>query len=766
MSRDIDRAGERSAPPIVFTLAFSTLMLELVISRMSPFYLNYGNAFLAIPLTLFGLALGSLRVHLSRRSIEQFKVPSDLLVLTIVSFLSFAAAFFLFSRFFPISNRNTLGGAMTVIKTLMFVLIFLPPFFYVGKILTIMYATYRAMIGKLYGMDFAGGALACFFTPVLFHFVDLPYIISICLVALTLVTALAFGVSRRSAPLAVFVVLIGALLPALTCLESRYDMQQALSGSRKVTELAHRWNEFSRVSLLRVENSRDNSPDYRIIHDNAESNVHVVPYRTGAQSTISDTSDIRVPFLLGRKTDEIMVMFAGCGAQMIEFHELGGGKLRLVGVEINPLVVDFAVSHPELADYRIGEFYALPNVEMVVAEGRAFLDQDSSAYDVIYVGSNAATAKYKTGHSRKYLDTVEAIEAYYDHLKPDGLIIFHSQPNFNKLTSLNKIFKDRELGDLFPHIFMYSKRLDYSDFTFFSKRPFAPEEIGILVGKYRGGKIRFAPGYGKNDSKVTELIAKGFESGISKMVTDDRPFVQTLDFEGFELFSSLKKFKQRFYYAGWIMITTLILVSLVVAGLLVMLYPIRSEKPPANMVIYLLVTGACYMLVQISYISKLELFLGNPLYSMALLLSVFLITNALGSMAYNRLRDRLNMSWAPMVAAVITLLSAAAIDAVIERRLGLNLPMKALLSIAMISPVGLCLGVFYPYVVTWLTQKGLVKSVPITYGISTLSSVWGATYAMTMIVNLGYNKMIYQAAVAYSALTLLMLIYNRLVKAS
>jgi hypothetical protein len=53
------------------------------------------------------------------------------------------------------------------------------------------------------------------------------------------------------------------------------------------------------------------------------------------------------------------------------------------------------------------------------------------------------------------------------------------------------------------------------------------------------------------------------------------------------------------------------------------------------------------------------------------------------------------------------------------------------------------------------------QAIPITYGLSTLSSVAGATYAMTMIINFGYTQIIFQAVIGYLILLLLNMIYYR-----
>jgi len=754
----------RKTLSIVFVLSSCTLMFELIISRMSVFYLNYANSFIAIPLTLFGLAVGSLRVHLGKRKIEDYSISRNLVWLTIFSFTAFAVVFLIFSQLFHITHRSRPSSIEMILKTLAFVVAFLPPFYFVGKILTVLYALNRKIIGKIYSLDLFGAALACFVTPLLFHFIDLPYLIFICLLAIVAVTTLSFGKPNWKVA-AAFIGVNLLVLPTLVHLESNYDLRKTVSHHKhwKVEEIAHKWNEFSRVSLLRIKQLNGNIW-YKIIHDNAESNVAVIPYRPGEESQVPRTKDMRIPFLLERNTDEILVMFAGSGRDMIELESLGGGKRNLTGVELNPLCIDFAVDTPEIADMRIKEFYDLPNVNMVVMEGRRFLDSDRSMYDLVYIGSAAATSQYKSGHSRKYLDTKEAMAAYYDHLRDDGMMLFHCQPSTHFVESLKALHAERGLPDFSRRIILLSenrKRLDRCDTTVYSKQPFTPAEVTAVTQLY-GDRVHYAPDYMRN-RRPAALRVTGKPLDEAALVTDNRPFVHKLDFENYRLFPSKKWLQSIRYYRSWIKISTLLFISAVLALILAFLYVKRAKMPPANMMLYLLITGFAYMLIEIAFIAKLELFLENPLYSMALLLSIFLTTNAVGSALYNRYHARLPMTAMPLLVGALAPLTLWAMDFVIAHRLGMGLWLKAPLTVLLTAPTGVCLGLFYPYVVTWLTEHDRADAVPITYGISTLSSVAGATYAMTMIINLGFTNIIHQAAVGYAALTLL-LVAMRLVR--
>ena len=138
---------------IVFILSFYTIILELMLSRMSAFYLNYSNAFLAIPITLFGLAAGSLHVHTSKKKLDEYEISGQLKGLLFVSFFSFILVFFLFSRFtsfLPITHHNIIDW-IDPVKTTIFSGLFIFPFYFIGKIFTILFTLNRGVIGRLYG---------------------------------------------------------------------------------------------------------------------------------------------------------------------------------------------------------------------------------------------------------------------------------------------------------------------------------------------------------------------------------------------------------------------------------------------------------------------------------------------------------------------------------------------------------------------------------------------------------------------------------------
>jgi hypothetical protein len=749
------------AKKVLFTIALISgvvIMFELVISRMAVFYLNYANSFLAIPMALFGLAIGSLHVHLSKNGIEKFSLKTNLFLLTLFSFLSFASVFFIFSRMFQIRSAATIN-ATAGFKLLAFVIAFIPFFYIAGKILTVLFTRNKDAIGKLYAWDLGGAGIACFLTPILFHFINLPQLIFVGISLLGFVTIM-WTPNRRKATA---VVMAGASLIGLFCLislEKHYDLSMLVKnpGNNIVTEIASKWNEYSRVSLLKIKNKKTNRISHQIIHDNAESNVGVVKYRPNLKKKRKRMNSLLPPSIPLDSVKDILVMFAGCGRQMVLFNEMLEGKANITGVELNPLVRDLAVKSAGMDKIRLQEFYDLPNIDLRIQEGRYFLENDPKKYDLIFVASQAATSQVKTGHSRKYLDTKEALAQYLDHLRPGGTMVFSCQPHAHRVESLKALYAERGLSDLSESLMVtFHQKRSRCSYTLAKTQPLKENEKAVLLEAFEK-RMAYLPGYADNNPKLEKQVMAPV--AFNSLVTDDTPYIKKIDFASFQFLPDFKTLKQKEYYRSWMKIITLFFVALMIVGILLFLYIRKIPVPPPNLMAVLLITGFTYMLCEIAFIAKLELFMGNPLYSMALLLSIFLFANAIGSNWFNKGNLNLSMAWFPLIVGAILLITDLLIGQ-LTGGLGWPLTLKIPVVIVLLMPTGICLGMFFPFVVSQLAKDKNDRSIPITYGISTLASVAGATVAMTLMINYGFTALIHLALYGYLALGVGMFIFTK-----
>src|SRR4051812_8264342 len=177
-------------------------MVEILHTRMLAFFLGSISNFLAIPVSLFGLALGALLVD-RERNVEKAEarrliVILQALVLPVLA-ASFVGFFAIANAFFPVihvSLENPYGDAA---RLLAYSGIFLPSYAIFGALLALYFAEGAASIGRLYFFDLAGAASGCLLAPLVLTWAGLPpAIMTVLLAALVLLAATPRAWGARS----------------------------------------------------------------------------------------------------------------------------------------------------------------------------------------------------------------------------------------------------------------------------------------------------------------------------------------------------------------------------------------------------------------------------------------------------------------------------------------------------------------------------------------------------------------------------------------
>jgi hypothetical protein len=131
------------------------------------------------------------------------------------------------------------------------------------------------------------------------------------------------------------------------------------------------------------------------------------------------------------------------------------------------------------------------------------------------------------------------------------------------------------------------------------------------------------------------------------------------------------------------------------------------------------------------------------------MLALFLASNGLG--AYLQHRLRIFRGPATLVLPTMTAIAWGILATHLcnARLLSLPLALKVVCVALSVLPSGTFLGMFYAFGVARVVDSGRRAAVPATYAMATLSSVWGASWAMAAITNLGYSAVIVMGAAGY-----------------
>ncbi len=245
--------------------------------------------------------------------------------------------------------------------------------------------------------------------------------------------------------------------------------------------------------------------------------------------------------------------------------------------------------------------------------------------------------------------------------------------------------------------------------------------------------------------------------------TDDRPY-----FFHFLKWSALPEFMGLIRRGGaglieWgylILIATL--VQAAIAGALMILLPLSRIKrswPPGTgtrMGSYFFLLGLAFLFVEIAFIQKFILFLSHPLYSVAVVLSAFLLFAGIGSACSGALQKRALQKGQQPVAivvagiAAITLLYLLLLPALFQQLIGLADGIKVSLSFLLIAPLAFCMGMPFPIGLKRLADSA-PDFIPWAWGINGFASVISASMATLLAIEFGFTVVLLLALGLYAA---------------
>ena len=115
--------------------------------------------------------------------------------------------------------------------------------------------------------------------------------------------------------------------------------------------------------------------------------------------------------------------------------------------------------------------------------------------------------------------------------------------------------------------------------------------------------------------------------------------------------------------------------------------------------VYFAALGLGFMFFEITMIQRMTRLLGYPTYSLTVTLASILVTAGLGAMLSGRLAAR-SRSVMPILLgalAVLTLAYQTLLDPITDSLLSAPLGVRVVVTILLLAPLGLCLGMFMPF---------------------------------------------------------------------
>jgi hypothetical protein len=731
----------------IFLIALSGLVLEVSITRIFSAAIWYHFAFVAVSVALVGLGASGLVVQHRVKKLKGKWAEN----LTIYSAWGITI-------FIPITLFVMHALASQVLYLPLFMILFSVPFFLVGIIISAAFNAFASVAGRLYAADLIGasvGALLVVLFLVLTGGEGATLIVGlIAAIGATIFSRIAKNIKKTVVSLMfvafaislIFLNHAAQIFAIPTDPTAQKDLPIYLREHPGSKIVKTEWNSFSRIDVVEGGTGGEGLVAKVFIDGGAGTNIISWDGNTESRQELSTWMQY-LPFKM-MQDPKVLVIGSGGGRDVVA--SLVSGSKDVTSVEINPIIYETVKSYGE----RAGNVYSHDYVRSYVDEGRSFITRSSENYDIIYVPFVDTWASVSSGGlsvSENFLYTLEGFQQYYDHLTDRGKIVtvrwLIDAPRFistyAKLLEQNGIAQDQ----LHRHLVMVTSDSYTQDpsvtMVIFSKSPFTDEEIRFLSQSFSQydykpilvpGQVMREPYSALLNGEVNlDQFYNMFETKVYP-VTDDNPYF--LSFE-----KPLPAAVEVLLYAS---------VGIVAIFLLVPFAWMRqrreeeefgttkSELTIATVIPYFAALGMGFILIELALLQKLILLMGNPTMTFALLLFTLLISSGAGSLISSRIakNNMKNLVFVIGGIAGLGILYVLFLPPIIYSTIAESIEVKALVSIAILAPIGFLMGMPLP------TGMRLLKVhrpdyIPWMWAVNGAFSVLGAVLAIGLGIMYG-----------------------------
>jgi spermidine synthase len=758
----------------------ATIGLELTLTRIFSVTLYYHFAFMVISVAMLGLSVAGVLLYLLPRLFDERRAA--------VLAAGFMALFALLTPFTlkvavdnPVSLthwRDNLGRLAALYAATGATLLCS------GFAISLAIASARERIGRVYAFDLVGAAVGCAAVIPAVSTLSGPGAVLFC-GALGAIAAgcFAFSAERPAGAARVALVSVAGLLTvALFALAAGEEGQGRFGRARNPSKFLgnrpvefEKWNSFSQITVAPAGSADhkwifiDADAATRLWSGNIKADGYKAPRRYG---------EVRVASLAYAIRHDGTALIIGPGGGTDVISALYHGVPRVVGVEVNPIIVNNVVKD-RYASFG-GDLYRDPRVEVVVDEGRSYIRRAREPFRTIQatlVDTWAASSSGAFTLSENNIYTVEAFEEFLDHLSPGGIVTITrwydaSRPKeFLRLVALGRTALERRgvpPARVHQHVVLAADR-ERRATLLLSRDPFTAADLETLAAKAAEGNLQllFSPSGAAIDRLLTDylrapdsaafLAAQPFDASPT---TDDRPFF-FYNLRQADLLRILENLGALELNNLGVAILLLLLLAASLLTLLLVVLPLlifergalRGDRRAKLRVLgYFVSLGLGFILVEIGFLQTFVLFLGHPIYALAVVLASLLLASGIGSGLSPRWYDRLGarglVSRVVIALAAVLVIYGLLLGPMFHALLGLPLSVRIGIAGLLVAVPGLLMGMLLPCGVRVAQGMG-PGLVPWGWGLNGSAGVVGSVLAVALSMNVGFRLALFAGIGVY-----------------
>ncbi|NOX61805.1 MAG: hypothetical protein GXP42_07650 [Chloroflexi bacterium] len=793
----------------VFLIAFSTLMLEIALTRIFSVSLWYQFGFMIISTALLGFGASGAYLAVRREALSgdpataagRAQLYRNLSRYAGMFSVSILAAFSLMVRIpldplkplLPGVSNPTAAAVELVIYMVLYYALIVIPFFFAGLTLGAAFSAWAREIGSLYFADLLGAGLGSLTVVSALYVFSGQAVVMLAAIIASL-SALAFSLARARAigrgrarwktP----ALLVGYSLLILLMLPQASNLFQLYIPPSKPLQIAYDkenypdiqleytgWTPFSRIDVMWQPGMKGQAWGLSGAYKGPLPEQKFITIDAAAMTAINQWSgdpeelvwvNALPSSLVYRLKEKPNVLLIGPGGGVDVLVAWYNGARKITAAEINPLIVE--IMRDEYREFSGGLYSDLPNVDVQVAEGRNFVARSQDMYDVIQfsqVDTWAAAAAGAYSLTENYLYTQDAFRDYLSHLSPDGMLAigrwyFDPPGQPLRLVTIGSAAL-AEIGVQEPERHFIVIRAGDTSTVIMKKSPFTNEEIARLrqIAEPLYFTILYAPDMLNQsgnpfvdffNAEDKNAFYAAYPLDVSP-TNDNKPFF--FEYYGWTNFGTFR--------SGKLTLTILLLQAFVLSVALILwpLWRFRREglstAGARRFMLYFAALGIAFIFIEIGFMQRFILFLGHPVFALSVVLFSLLTFSGLGSLLSNRIvgpdaDPRRGLRVVIPAVAALTLVYIFALPPLFQAGLGWPLAARIPFSILLIAPLGLLMGMPFPLGIRMVSRTNELL-IPWAWGVNGFASVLGSIMAVMLAQSIGFALVMVVALVIYFA---------------
>lgn len=721
----------------VFLVAMATLMLEVLLTRITSVSAWYHLAFFVISLGMLGMTAGAVLVFAAPKLFTKEQVPLRLaqsawgfaaatpICVGLALAIPLAAVTDLMS-FFALLGA---GGAMAV------------PFILAGTTLALALTRAGLPASIAYGFDLTGAAMGCVAIIPLLDVLDAPSgaLAAACVGALG-ASAFAFASGRLRWRAILTTGVLGILTFANATATPPRLRPAWVKGIREAPEWFSymRWNTYSRVT---VSHSIVQEPMFWARVPNMPPGIlKPIEQRTILIDGAAGTIMVRLgPSLADhgylawdqtafahriRPRGAAAVIGVGGGRDVLEAVRVGHDPV--VGVEINGLIIGL---HRDVMNEFSG-LTRMPGVQLVYDEARSFMAREEREFSVLtmsLIDTWASTGAGAYSLSENGLYTREAWQIFMRRLAPDGIFTVSRWYHVNApgetarmlALAMETLYAE---GVENPRDHIALVQTGSVATLLMSHLPFSKNDVELILSEAArlGITVLLSPRTLPLHPTLAELVKQPTREALWTWTanqnldltppTDQRPFFFSMLKPSTWLINRQKVDQLDLSFLGNLHATQTLVYAVLVSLLLTALtviwpmllrrkdFPALARKDVLAAGSYFALIGLGFMYVEMGLLSRLNVFLGRPILALAVLLASMIFFTGIGSMLSSRVAfDRKPIAiFYPWVPALLIGITAVALPFALHIFETGGTATRVVVSLVLIAPIALGLGLGFP----------------------------------------------------------------------